>query len=1024
MPIVERVDGPDFGLHRRRLRRLRVSEALRLDVDVDEQQRSRDLLIEALLQAVPSDANEGEVQFATADDALLDLVVSMALAVFPERDSDALSVILACGQVLAKDGQFARLQQLAGRFQSIGQRLQLERPFLSAQLDAMGQVLKGRRSTALSRLRDVLGLRPNSKPVPVQRSQEALSDLLAATALFRWLSPSQNENGTVDFLGQARDAALAEGDGLLLANVEFLTAFVRSSVSANAVRVLGENAIEFTADPLRKWVQERVPATLFPAQITAIEHGVMASGNDLVALPTSSGKTLIAELKIAAMLHAHPGSRALYVAPYRLLSRQVERKLRGGLRPLGLTVSDLGSGFDAELDASALIPDVAILTPERLDGLMRLSASKQPGNAAATDLLQSLSLLVFDEMQLVSRPGRGCRFELLLTRLRSSYPQLDFLGLSAATHGADELADWIDAPAPVSGARRPTGTLELLWQVDGKLIQRSGRGTASKVAEIPRGKQAADDGARLGLRLDESYHPVLYVEPTRPLAEGTAKRLHKFGAAEAQAWRDRLNASDRLTVDQAAEEVRALLGASHHLADMLSMGIAYHHAGVPTHLLRLIENLAERRLVRFFVATTTVAEGADLPFRVAILPHLNFQGTSGRLERDLYLNIIGRAGRANVAVEGLVFILDSEKMKNVVRPSLWSDTQRDRVRSVLPSMSHVPANVGDYSTYRELQGQLLGWLAEGGGSLTSADGGKVATVDEQLREMLSRTLVARTGDREDLRNVHTLFSEALSELAREGLVKAASPYQLTPSGNMARMTGLSFVSALRLQAACSGTRGAWLAELSGISALDDESAEQMARLVLESEEVLHESVWLRRTATSPAAKLALTQEVAGGDRDWPYGEDEFETDVALLRGWLLGQDYSELSTIPKVYKAGLFGGTDPNSRASDAAEQIGRVAYPSSWAFGAVRQVSPAGAGFPLWLRSAFELGGRTETACRLMRVVGLTRTGANNLAGLLPDDWNNGIEVLGEMSKRDLDSARLTTLDVQRVADLRFDQS
>jgi len=1014
---------PDFALHRRRLRRLRVAEALRLDVDVDDQQRSRDLLIEALMRAVPEAFTEGELKFATADDALLDLVVSVALAVFPESETDALSVTLVCAQILAQDGQFARLQQLAGRFTSIGRRLEVERPFLAAYLEALGLVLNEKQRTAVARLRGILGLKSGRREPAVERNQDSLADLLTATAFLKWLEADGAGEAAsleaLDFLAAARDVALLEGNGLLLANLEFVGTLARASFDADSIRVLSEYAPGFAEPPLRGYLRDRAPRTLFPPQMAAIASGAMTPGNELIALPTSSGKTLLAELKIAAVLTASPGMRALYVAPYRLLSRQVERSLRRGLSHLALTVSDLGSGFDAELEEQAL-PDVAILTPERLDGLMRLADSKRPGHEGAKALLASLSLLVFDEMQLVGRQGRGSRFEMLLTRLRSRYPELNFLGLSAATHGAEELANWIGAPEPVSGAKRPTGTLELLWQTDGSLMQRSGR-TASKVADLPRSKQASDDAAKLGLRFSEAYHPILFVEPTRPLAEGSAKRLHKFGIAEGRQWRDGLSNSDRRILDEVVEEVHALLGKGHPMGDMLAVGVAYHHAGIPTHLLRQIEGLAERRLLRFFVATTTVAEGADLPFRVAILPHLNFQGSTGRLERDLYLNIIGRAGRANVAVEGLVVILDSDarSLANIVRTSLWSGTGRDRVRSVLPNVTPEPASVADYAEFRELQGQLLGWLAEGGDELSNEQGRPVTTLAEQVHEMTRRTFVARSGDEADIAGVRVALHQALNELAEAGLVRASSPYKLTPSGEMTRMTGLSFVSALRLERACTGPRGAWLADLHGVHELDAAMAEVLARTVLETEEVLKESIWLRRASTSPEVRLSIIQELASGTRDWPSDEDEFETDVLLLSGWLLGTEYRDLGEIPRNYKAGLFGGTDTDSRASDAAEQIGRISYAAGWAFGAIRQLAPIEFPLPVWLRSAFEVGTPTETGCELVRVFGLTRSGASILSNMLSADWTSGLEELRDIDEASLRELGLTTLDLNRLLEV-----
>ncbi len=207
---------------------------------------------------------------------------------------------------------------------------------------------------------------------------------------------------------------------------------------------------------------------LYPPQIKAVQEGATLDQDVVVSLPTSSGKTLIAEFRVAATLERNPGCRAIYVAPYRLLARQVERNFRQGLGVLGYTVKDLGSGYDPAVDLGvAALPDVAICTPERLDALLRASASPTSAGADAADLFSSSRVLVFDELQLLGRPGRGPRFELILTRLRMKYPDLQILGLSAASQGADDVAHWLTDQDAIAGAKRPTGTLEIVWETGG-----------------------------------------------------------------------------------------------------------------------------------------------------------------------------------------------------------------------------------------------------------------------------------------------------------------------------------------------------------------------------------------------------------------------------------------------------------------------------------------------------------------------------------------------------------------------------
>ncbi|MCS6788825.1 MAG: DEAD/DEAH box helicase, partial [Aigarchaeota archaeon] len=55
-------------------------------------------------------------------------------------------------------------------------------------------------------------------------------------------------------------------------------------------------------------------------------------GNTLVVLPTALGKTVIAELVLAEVLHRYPRSRALFMAPTKPLVLQHASSLRSHLR--------------------------------------------------------------------------------------------------------------------------------------------------------------------------------------------------------------------------------------------------------------------------------------------------------------------------------------------------------------------------------------------------------------------------------------------------------------------------------------------------------------------------------------------------------------------------------------------------------------------------------------------------------------------------------------------------------------------
>ncbi len=263
----------------------------------------------------------------------------------------------------------------------------------------------------------------------------------------------------------------------------------------------------------------------------------------------------------------------------------------------------------------------------------------------------------------------------------------------------------------------------------------------------------------------------------------------------------------------------------------MESGIAFHHAGVPTQALQQIEWLAARSLLRFVCATTTVAKGADLPFRVVVIPHLNFPSPSRRLERDLYMNMIGRAGRANVAVEGIVFVLDSPAptLRNVVRGSLWSTSAADRVRGRLEEVDVIPRNLEELNAFAEVQAQVLGWLGDGD-----------SYVDDQASVLGSLTFTSFAGNQADRNHVTGLLEHALVGLETDGYALAASPYRLTHKGRRARLTGLMSASFNRIDTALEDSP--WLEDLPA-NELDDVTAERIARLLFEAIEVVeHDSL--------------------------------------------------------------------------------------------------------------------------------------------------------------------------------------
>ena len=115
----------------------------------------------------------------------------------------------------------------------------------------------------------------------------------------------------------------------------------------------------------------RAEIELWPSQLDAARKVTGSSENMVVSLPTSAGKTRIAELCILRCIAE--GKRVVFVTPLRALSAQTEAVLRRTFRPLGKTVSTLYGNIGAGgVDRSILRNrDIVVATPEKLDFALR-----------------------------------------------------------------------------------------------------------------------------------------------------------------------------------------------------------------------------------------------------------------------------------------------------------------------------------------------------------------------------------------------------------------------------------------------------------------------------------------------------------------------------------------------------------------------------------------------------------------------------------------------------------------------------
>jgi helicase len=102
---------------------------------------------------------------------------------------------------------------------------------------------------------------------------------------------------------------------------------------------------------LSKMGRDRPVFSLLPSQQDAIRQSLLDPSRIAIVLqmPTSAGKTLLAEFSIVQAFEAYKeNTRAVYVVPTRALATQVRRVLSEDLRPLGIQVAAAGSAFEED----------------------------------------------------------------------------------------------------------------------------------------------------------------------------------------------------------------------------------------------------------------------------------------------------------------------------------------------------------------------------------------------------------------------------------------------------------------------------------------------------------------------------------------------------------------------------------------------------------------------------------------------------------------------------------------------------
>ncbi len=406
-------------------------------------------------------------------------------------------------------------------------------------------------------------------------------------------------------------------------------------------------------DAFDGWAQRR-GLPLYPAQDEALIE-LVSGANVILSTPTGTGKSLVA---IAAHFIAlSQGQRTFYTAPIKALVSEKFFALVDifGAEKVGMVTGD-----------SSVNPDAPIIccTAEILANMALRRGAEAP-----------VDQVVMDEFHFYADPDRGWAWQVPLLTL----PRVQFLLMSATLGPMRELADDL--------TRRTGRETSLITGVDRPVPLHY------SYAVTPVHETVED-------LLHTGQSPVYIVHFSQAAALERAQAMTSIKV---------ISREQRDEIAEAIGTFRFTTVFGQTLSRLIRSGIGVHHAGMLPKYRRLVEQLAQRGLLRVICGTDTLGVGINVPIRTVLLTALTkFDGTRMRqLTAREFHQIAGRAGRAGYDTAGTVVAQapeheaenarlvakagdDPKKVRKIVRKKApegfvsWGETSFERMIAAQP----------------------------------------------------------------------------------------------------------------------------------------------------------------------------------------------------------------------------------------------------------------------------------------------------------------------------------------------------
>lgn len=466
-----------------------------------------------------------------------------------------------------------------------------------------------------------------------------------------------------------------------------LLAACASQMAENSIwtvtRSVNSRVTQFVRTLVDRGRGNRAIFDLLPPQRRALaEKGLLGSSRRavVVSLPTSSGKTLIAQFRILQALNQFEQEKGwvAYVAPTRALVNQIARRLRRDFESLHpkVNVEQLSPALEIDSVEERLFNEqnsenafrILVTTPEKLDLVLRQGFEQK--------IRRPLTLVVVDEAHNLQSKSRGLKLELLLATINNECRSAQFLLLTPFIQNAKEIATWL------GGKSSDDISVSVDWQPNERLIgivqARQGeplRGRSfdysveMETVHTTKNTLAVDELLDLP-RNEDIARTYRAASDIGTLAALTAQKLQERGPVilmhSRPDWVWSLAGKLRIPANRVAQVSRNVqlvqeflameFGPDFELIDLLQNSIGIHHSGLSDDVRSLMEWLFEGDELRFLAATTTIAQGVNFPVSGVVMASHQYPYGLDMPPEDFW-NIAGRAGRVDQGSLGVIALV-------------------------------------------------------------------------------------------------------------------------------------------------------------------------------------------------------------------------------------------------------------------------------------------------------------------------------------------------------------------------------